>query len=66
MNNSKNQKILREFLKKKNFKFKKIYNIYVYEDNNFEFSKVLELFKYKNSKDLLIEKRFLVFEKVIF
>ncbi len=66
LNNSKNQKILREFLKKKNFKFKKMYNVYVYEDNNFEFSKVLKLFKYKNSKDLLIEKQFLVFEKVIF
>ena len=66
LNNSKNQKFLREFLKKKNFKFKKMYNVYVYEDNNFEFSKVLKLFKYKNSKDLLIEKQFLVFEKVIF
>ena len=66
LNNSKNQKFLKEFLKKKNFKFKKMYNVYVYEDNNFEFSKVLKLFKYKNSKDLLIEKQFLVFEKVIF
>ena len=63
--NSKDQKILEEFLEKKNFRLKKIYNVNVYE-NKFKFSEILKLFEYKNDKDLLIEKQFLVFEKVIF
>ena len=40
LKNSKDQKILEEFLEKKNFEFKNIQSVYIYE-NKFKFSEFL-------------------------
>ena len=65
LENNKDQKILVELLEKKNFRYKKNYNVNIYE-KKFKFLEIFNLFKYHNSNEFLSEKKFLVFEKAIF
>ena len=61
----KNKDFLLNFLKDKNFRYKDDYFINVYE-NNFKFLDMLMINKFNNDNKLLIKKKFLVYEKIIF
>ena len=61
----KNKDFLLNFLKNKNFRYKDDYFINVYE-NNFKFLDMLMINKFNNDNKLLIKKKFLVYEKIIF